>query len=61
MCVAHSEEVSRNSKGHFLTFVNEGYPFAGSNVDGTVHTVDDIEWPDFWVNENLRILASNYP
>ena len=61
MSIADPQQVGANCKGYPLTLVHEGDPFAGSDVNGTVDTVDNIERPHLGVDEYFGVLAANYP
>ena len=59
--VAYSKQIGADSEGDLFTFINKGDPLAWSYVDGAVDTVDDVEGTDLRVDEDLGVLASDYP
>ena len=61
MSITNPQQISGHSKGNSLTFINKSNPLTRSNVNGTVNTIDYVQWSDWWVDEDLGVLATYYP
>jgi hypothetical protein len=53
MGITDAKQIGGNSKGNLLALINECNPLTRCDVNGAVEAVDNVEGPDWRIDENL--------